>query len=209
VSRDDGQGHADERDHADGEGERHNNSHAGHVHGIGADARRALVDELEQARLTFHRLLDRASPADLRRASRGTRWTNEQLLFHMLFGYLIVRALRPLVKGFGRLPDGVSRAFARLLNSASHPFHVINYWGSRGGATVFRGARMGRLIDSVIASLQHHVEKESDAALARHMHFPIHWDPFFTDTMTLADVYHYATQHFDHHCEQLTLDRTS
>ena len=167
------------------------------------------MDELEQARLAFHRLLDRASAADLRRGSHGTRWTNEQLLFHMLFGYLIVRALRPLVKGFDRLPDGVGRAYARLLNSAGRPFHVINYWGSRGGASVFRGARMGRLIDSAIASLQRHVEKESEAALARHMHFPIRWDPFFTDTMTLAEVYHYATQHFDHHREQLTLDQTS
>jgi hypothetical protein len=171
--------------------------------------RQDLVDELEQARLTFHRLLEQATPADLRRASRGTRWTNEQLLFHMLFGYLIVRALRPLVKGFGRLPDGVSRTYARLLNLANRPFHVINYWGLRGGAKVFRGARMGRLMDRVIASLQRHVGEESDAALARQMHFPIRWDPFFTDTMTLADVYHYATQHFEHHGEQLRLDHTS
>jgi len=171
--------------------------------------RQDLVDELEQARLTFHHLLEHASPAELRRASRGTLWTNEQLLFHMVFGYLIVRALRVLVKGFERLPDGVSRAHARLLNSANRPFHVINYWGSRGGAIVFRGARLGRVMDRVIAFLKRHVQEESDAALARHMHFPIRWDPFFTDTMTLADVYHYATQHFDYHREQLTLDQAS
>jgi hypothetical protein len=66
---------------------------------------------------------------------------------------------------------------------------------------------MGRLIDRVIASLQRHVEEESDAALVRQMHFPTRWDPFFADTMTLADVYHYATQHFDYHGEQLTLDQ--
>jgi hypothetical protein len=144
------------------------------AHGEGAAlTRQALVDELEQARLTFHRLLANASPADLRRASRGTRRTNEQLLFHMLFGYLIVRALRVLVKGFGRLPDGASRAYARLLDSANRPFHVINYWSSRGGATVFRDARMGRLIDRVIASLQRHVEEESDAALARQSTSPL------------------------------------
>ena len=51
---------------------------------------------------------------------------------------------------------------------------------------VFRGARIGRLMDRVIASLQRRVEEESDAALARQMHFPTRWDPFFTDTMTLA-----------------------
>jgi hypothetical protein len=171
--------------------------------------RQDLVDELEQARLTLHRLLDQASAADLRRASCGTRWTNEQLLFHMLFGYLIVRALRVLVKVFGRVPDGMSRAFAVLLNSANRSFHVINYWGSRGGARVFHGARLGHLMDRVIASLQRHVEQESDAALARRMHFPTRWDPFFTDVMTLSEVYHYATLHFDYHREQLTLDQSA
>jgi hypothetical protein len=38
------------------------------------------------------------------------------------------------------------------------------------------------------------------------MRFPTRWDPFFTDVMTLTDVYHYATQHFDFHRRQLTLD---
>jgi hypothetical protein len=37
------------------------------------------------------------------------------------------------------------------------------------------------------------------------MTFPTHWDPYFTERMTLRDVYHYATRHFDHHRRQLTL----
>ena len=37
------------------------------------------------------------------------------------------------------------------------------------------------------------------------MHFPVGWDPYFTDYMTLRDVYHYPTQHYDHHRQQLTL----
>ncbi len=38
------------------------------------------------------------------------------------------------------------------------------------------------------------------------MHFPPSWDPFFKDSMSLYDVYRYATQHFDFH-QQLTLAR--
>jgi hypothetical protein len=41
------------------------------------------------------------------------------LLFHMLLGYLILRALTILVRVFGRLPDGASRAYATLLNKAT------------------------------------------------------------------------------------------
>jgi hypothetical protein len=37
------------------------------------------------------------------------------------------------------------------------------------------------------------------------MHFPVSWDPFFRDYMTLPDVYHYVTQHYRHHRRQLTL----
>jgi len=59
----------------------------------------------------FHRLLDSATVAELSRPSNGTKWTNGQLLFHMLFGYLIVVRLLVLVRIFGRLPDGVSRVF--------------------------------------------------------------------------------------------------
>jgi hypothetical protein len=37
------------------------------------------------------------------------------------------------------------------------------------------------------------------------MSFPVRWDPYFADRMSLADVYHYPTLHFDHHRRQLTL----
>ena len=160
---------------------------------------------MDRARSEFHRLLEHASPADLVRVSDGTRWTNEQLLFHMLFGYLVVRNLRVIVKNFGRLPEPTSRVFAALLNAATTPFHLINFWGSCAGARVFGPARMGRRFDTTIASLQRHLDAEDDSQLSRRMHFPTRWDPFFTDVMTLAEVYHYPTQHFDFHRAQLTL----
>ena len=30
----------------------------------------------------------------------------------------------------------------------------------------------------------------------RGMHYPVRWDPFLRGFMTLADIYHYPTQHF-------------
>jgi hypothetical protein len=46
-----------------------------------------------------------------------------------------------------------------------------------------------------------------EADLARGMHYPTRWDPFFEPYMTLADVYRYAAQHFAFHQRQLTLGR--
>ena len=38
------------------------------------------------------------------------------------------------------------------------------------------------------------------------MYFPTGWDPFFHDTMTLAEVYAYGTRHYDFRRAQLSLD---
>lgn len=164
-----------------------------------------IADEMRAAREDFHHLVDGATTAELRRRSKGTRWTNDQLLFHMLFGYMVVHNLLPLVHLFSRLPPGVSRAYAHALNAGTRPFHVINYVGSLGGARVLGHAGMERVMDWMTASLIRTLESSSDEQLARWMHFPVDWDPYFRDVMTIRDVLHYATQHYDHHRRQLTL----
>jgi hypothetical protein len=170
--------------------------------------KRAISQEMERARQTFHQLLNQATLADLRRRSNGTKWTNEQLLFHMFFGYLVVRALLVLVHVFARLPDPASEAFARLLDAARRPFHAINYAGSCIGARAVPAARMGRKFDRVVSALQRRLNADPPSALRRGMHFPTTWDPFFRDYMTLAEVYQYPTKHFGFHQRQLTLPST-
>jgi hypothetical protein len=166
-----------------------------------------ICAELDRVRDDYRELLDGATVAELRKPTRGTKWNNEQLLFHMLFGYLLVRNLRLLVWTFSRLPDTASRRFAALLNRGTRPFHVINYWGSLFGARALGHARMERLMDRATSRLQRSLRNRSEQALARGMHFPEGWDPYFTDFMTLLDIYHYPTQHYDHHRRQLTLTK--
>jgi hypothetical protein len=124
----------------------------------------------------------------------------------MVFGYMVVLRLLPLVRLCGRLPERASRVFSGILDAATRPFHVINYLGSCGGVLVFHGPRLVRLFDRVVASLHRHLDRETEVSLARTMHFPVGWDPFFQEQMSLAEVYHYGTQHFDYHRRQLTLD---
>ncbi|MEU1268621.1 DinB family protein [Streptomyces sp. NPDC005799] len=167
--------------------------------------RRAIHEELERARTTFHQLLDGATDTNLRRRTEGTRWTNEQLLFHMLFGYILIRPLLALLRVFGRLPPGASRAFARMLNAATKPFHVVNYLGPVGGTRIVGRRRMAVTFDRVIAWLHRRLDAEREADFALAMHYPTRWDPYFQDVMTIADLYRYPTQHFDFHHRQLTL----
>ena len=149
------------------------------VHGA-MTGRAAVRAEMDQARADFRRLASDATPAQLRQPSDGTRWTNQQLLFHMLFGYLIVRALLVLVRVFGMLPDAASRAFARLLDSAWRPFHLINYLGSCAGARIIPPSRLAGMLDKVTARLARRLDAEPDSALRRGMHYPATWDPLFT-----------------------------
>jgi hypothetical protein len=109
----------------------------------------------------------------------------------MVFGYMVVQRLLVLVRVFSRLPDAVSRVFARSLNAAITPFNIINYYGSCAAALVYNRHRMGAKMDRVIASLQRKLARESDDSLRRGMHFPTRWDPFFKDYMTVEDVYRY------------------
>ncbi|MDF9749968.1 DinB family protein [Arthrobacter sp. ES3-54] len=150
-------------------------------------------------------LLQGAAPAELHRKTDGTRWTNEELLFHMVFGYMVVRALVPLVNVVCRLPRPAGRAFAAALNAGTRPFDAVNYWGSRAAALVYNRRRMGRKLDKTIAALSRRLGHESSQSLARSMPFPDRWDPFFTPLMTLNDVYAYPTRHFDFHAKQLSL----
>src|SRR3954462_6115158 len=143
--------------------------------------RDAVLAGYARARDTFRRVADGASPEYLAQRSRGTRWTNRQLLFHMVFGYLIVYTLRWIVRLGGLLPRWASRAFSAVLNVFTGPFNVANYVGSGIGGTVFTVARMESTMDWRTRRLAARLAIESDVTLARGMHFPPRWDPFFKD----------------------------
>lgn len=166
-----------------------------------------ILAEYNRARTDLDAWLGSATAADLRRRSNGTKWTNEKLLFHMVFGYMVVRALLPLVHIISRLPQPVGKAFAALLNAGTRPFGVINYWGSRGAALFYNRRRMARKLDKTITAIARRLEGESPASLSRSMPFPDRWDPFFEPSMTLTAVYAYPTKHFDFHGRQLSLGR--
>ncbi|GAA4986141.1 hypothetical protein GCM10025792_37440 [Pseudonocardia tropica] len=160
-------------------------------------------EELRRAQAEFHQLVGTASRGDLERLTNGTRWTNRQLLFHMVLGYGVVRTLLSLVRTLDRL--GYSRGFAAALNAAHRPFHAINYLGPCLAARLLSPHAMTALLDTVIGSLQRRLTTETERSLASSIYVPTDWDPYFTPTMSVLDVYHFGTQHFDHHRRQLTI----
>lgn len=64
---------------------------------------------------------------------------------------------------------------------------------------------MAALLDRTVRALQRRLDRENPQSLALRMHFPTDWDPYFRPTMSVLEVYHYATEHYEHHRRQLTL----
>jgi hypothetical protein len=91
--------------------------------------------------------------------------TNEQLLCHMVFGYMVVQRLLILVYVFSRLPDSASRGFARALNAGTPLFDRINYYGTNLAALVYNRKRMGKKLDRVINALQRSLARQDERSL--------------------------------------------
>ena len=169
------------------------------------DALRAeLTAELAAVHATFHALLAARSDADLRQSSRNPGWTNGEVLWHMVFGFVMLAALAPLVRLWGRLPRRYSKRFAWLLNRATGIFNRVNAWGARGGARVYTHRRIGRRFDRAYAAVLRLVETAGDDEWALGMHYPMRWDALFHDFMTLEDICRYPIAHFNFHLNQLT-----
>lgn len=65
------------------------------------------------------------------------------------------------------------------------------------------------MMDGAVDHIRRRLDRESERHLRLSMPFPVRWDPFFRQDMTLADVYGYGSQHFEFHRRQLTLDMSS
>lgn len=165
--------------------------------------RDAIRAELEATRTAFHKLLALFSESDLRRQSRNRGWTNGEILPHMTFGFIILNALLPMARLWGRFPRWTSKIFASTLNAFTTPFNSINALRARLQARVFMHQRIGRDYDRVRYSLMRQLEGIKADEWERGMHYPTRWDPNFRDFMTIHELFHYPITHFNFHIEQL------
>jgi hypothetical protein len=164
-----------------------------------------IRSDLDATRSVFHAILGTLSEEDFRRQSLNPGWTNGEILAHMLFGFIVVIVLLPMVRAWGRLPEESSKPFARLLNSLTGPFNWFNAWGARMQGNVFTHKQIGPLYDRVYGALLNSVASLEDEEWERGMYFPARWDPNFSDYMTVKQLLQYPIRHFYFHLTQLSL----
>jgi hypothetical protein len=164
-----------------------------------------ITRNLEYVRSSFHDLLDELKEEDLNKPSKNPGWTNNEILAHMLFGFIIVNTLLPPLRIFGRLPEGLTKPFSWLLNSFTRPFNWINGLGARVQGKVFTGERLEKTFDQVIDSLMRKVEKINNNEWRNGMYYPDKWDSNFDEFMTLEKLFNYPIIHFAFHKNQLNI----
>lgn len=169
------------------------------------DSTDTVRDDLVWVAVDFASLLRSAQADELDAPSVGTRWTNRQLLFHMLLGQRITRILIAVVGGFSRLPRGASNSFSRVLAAFTRPYNELNWLGGVVGGGINSSASMRRQMDRVTNSILNWYDRADTQALHRGMAIPSSWDPYFTPWMDRADLLRWAPRHYRHHRGQLSL----
>jgi hypothetical protein len=166
----------------------------------------SILGELEAIRLVFHALLDSLSDEELQKPSANAAWTNQQLLFHMVYGFFLLPSLIGIVLLFSRLPSSASKRYAALLNRWVKPFNAINALGPQGGGRILtrHGLRQG--FAWAHARIVKRVQALPEAAMQRGMYYPAQWDPLLRDYMTLAEILRFPMIHFYFHIDQIARD---
>src|SRR5215213_9738038 len=113
------------------------------------ETRSVIRSRLDQARSEFHELLSSLSEADLKRRSKNEGWTNGEILFHIMFAFILILTLVPMLRFWSRLPKRYSKVFANVLNFSTVPFNWINGLAPRMGAKVLTRSRLGTMFDKV------------------------------------------------------------
>ena len=170
----------------------------------GPEIQRArLQADLNTAHQEFHEMAGAISERAWAEPSHNPGWTNGQLLFHVLLGFVLVPPLAWLLVLFGHLPRGCSRTFSAILNLSTPVFNRINAIGPRAGARILGKAGILRHFDRVHARILARLQRTHSRDWALTMHYPTRWDPRFRTDMRLADLFRYPIDHLRHHRSQM------
>jgi hypothetical protein len=165
-----------------------------------------LRAELESAREEFHRALTALSRDGWRARSRNAGWTNGELCFHILLGFILITPLYWIMRAMHHLPAWCDTGFARLLNASTPLFNRVNALGPRVGARVLSPRGVRRQFDRAVSRILRRLDRLTPTDQELGMHYPTRWDPRFTPVMTVEQLLRYPVGHLRHHLEQLSVE---
>lgn len=170
---------------------------------LNVNSKNKTNQDYEYARKEFHKLINSLSSGDLRKRSHNPGWTNGEILFHILLGFIVVHLLFPLVMLFGKLPKSWSKIFSGILNASTPVFNVLNAIGARIGGRLLSKKSLEEKFDWVISKILNKLNKLESQEFDRGMYFPDKWDDLFKEFMTIRELFSYPIKHFKFHLKQI------
>ena len=170
----------------------------------GFEAQRArLRSDLEAVRGEFHAMAASISEREWTEPSQNPGWTNGEIVFHILLGFILVVPLARLLVFFDHLPALCSRIFSEILNLSTPIFNRFNAMGPRAGARLLGRAGIITKFDQVHDAILSQLDRARPSDWAAAMNYPTRWDPRFQTRMDLAALLRYPVDHLRHHRDQL------
>ena len=151
----------------------------------------------------FHLLMNSLDARTFQMKSLNPGWTNGEIVAHMTFGFLILNALLPMARFYGRLPREFSKPLAVVLNFFTRPFNWINMLGARGQGKVFTYKRVDKIYDRVNSQITHQINTIKEDEWNHGMYYPNKWDSNFDEFMTIRKLLLYPIVHYRFHLTQI------
>jgi hypothetical protein len=156
--------------------------------------------ELEKSRAEFHATLNSMTLDTWNKQSRNPAWTNGEVMFHIMFAYMLIPRLWWILKFFTHLPKSYSKVFAAILTFFTPLYHFANKNGPRGGAKIYKLQKLGKKYDKVHKSILRKLNSMKPEDFELGMYYPQGWDKNnFKEYMTMEDLFLWSTLHFKYH----------
>lgn len=156
-----------------------------------SDKREALRAELEATRQAFYALADSLSREDWTKPTPNPAWNVGEMMFH-------------ITTAPNFLPGDVwlIQHLRFVLYPPAFLFHRFNEWYTRRGARQYTLATIKQAYDKAHARTLQALDSIGDDDWQESAHYP-NWDPMLSGTVTIEQLFHYVTRHFEAHAAEI------
>lgn len=154
--------------------------------------REVLKDELESTRRQFHQLLERIPARLYLKPTSNPAWNVAEVLYHMSIAPRYISSDVVFIRRFSWIPKPPGQLF-----------HMLNNWMTKRGAKHATHQYLADQYDKAHDRMMKTFFTIRDDEWTKGAEYP-GWDPMLDGFVTLERLFHYPTQHFQVHAEELS-----
>ena len=156
-----------------------------------------LLNEIEETRVRYHRLLDAIPESEYARQSGNEAWTVGDALYHLTLGPRAIAFEAWMILHARGLYQFWMRHFPLEW------FHRLNARFARSDARRWSRAKLGSAYENAHAALRSALTRTREEDLARSATYPAGLEVLLAGEVSLERLFRYAQAHFEAHAAQI------